>query len=390
MSSPSSVVERLSVVSLFSGAGGLDLGLAAADMDVVYASDIDGPSCETLEHNKSHAVAHGLDGLRSTLVEQRDVASLRGDEILAKIDKKVGEVDILAGGPPCQAFSVFGRRAGIADKRGKLVFEYARLLNEIRPRVFVFENVYGLLTVQNGEVFAEVCSSLSEPGKVSYKVAWTRLNAQDFGVPQSRDRVIVVGVRDDGRTSAINFDPSPVAAPDCGDRDVRLRWRTVSDAFSGLPAPNTKRGESIPNHHTRRHGSDVIDRYKKLSHGERDSKTRINRLDPSRPSFTIVVGSDAGGGKGHVHPRQPREVSPRESARIQSFPDWWEFRGSSVRHEIRQVGNAVPPLLAFALGNELRTSMFGLDKIPYSSGVDRLGQNHLFAPSELDSLDAVG
>jgi DNA (cytosine-5)-methyltransferase 1 len=114
-----------------------------------------------------------------------------------------------------------------------------------------------------------------------------------------------------------------------------------------------------------------------MSAGERDHFTRINKLDLTRPSFTIIVGSDKGGGKGHIHPSEPREVTPRESARIQTFPDWWEFTGT-VRHPIRQVGNAVPPLLAFAVGNAVREQIFGLPKIPVKSGLEMLSQQHLF------------
>ena len=107
------------------------------------------------------------------------------------------------------------------------------------------------------------------------------------------------------------------------------------------------------------HGENIIKRYSALKFGERDSKTRINRLNPSRPSFTIVVGSDKGGGKGHVHPYSPREVTPRESARLQTFPDYWEFTGTS-RHPIRLVGNAVPPIFAAVLGAHLFKEAFGI------------------------------
>jgi len=150
--------------------------------------------------------------------------------------------------------------------------------------------------------------------------------------------------------------------------------RTAGDALRGLPEP-PQRG--IPNHTGRVHGEDVVNRYKKLKFGERDPKTRINRLNPEKPSFTIVVGSDKGGGKGHVHPYSPREVTPRESARMQSFPDYWEFTGTS-RHPIRQVGNAVPPLFAGALGLHLLKEVFGRGSMAdYKELIDRLGIDYL-------------
>lgn len=114
-----------------------------------------------------------------------------------------------------------------------------------------------------------------------------------------------------------------------------------------------------------------------MAFGERDSKTRINRLDPNKPSYTIVVGSDKGGGKGHVHPYQPREVTPRESARMQTFPDYWKFTGPS-RHQIRQVGNAVPPLFGGVIASELLRYGFGEDDAPdYNKLINILGLDYL-------------
>jgi DNA (cytosine-5)-methyltransferase 1 len=124
-----------------------------------------------------------------------------------------------------------------------------------------------------------------------------------------------------------------------------------------------------------------------MSFGERDHFTRINRLNPKNPSFTIIVGSDAGGGKGHVHPYRPREVTPRESARMQCFPDWWWFSGTS-RHPIRQIGNAVPTLMAAAIGREIAWELFGEKKVSLFKLLDLLDQKHLFTKQELKSLAA--
>ena len=149
---------------------------------------------------------------------------------------------------------------------------------------------------------------------------------------------------------------------------------TVGDAILSLPDPPST---TIANHVGRAHGQTVIDRYAALSFGERDSKTRINKLNPDRPSFTIVVGSDKGGGKGHVHPYSPREVTPRESARLQTFPDFWAFSGTS-RHPIRQVGNAVPPVFAAVIGANLLREAFGVENVPnYNEILQRLGLDYL-------------
>lgn len=383
-----SIDHRPKVVSLFSGAGGLDIGLAAAGMDIAFESDVDSCSCQTLESNGRIASENGLPGFGSTKVVCGDVRELTGTDILNQVGAERFEIDVLAGGPPCQAFSVFGRRGGTSDQRGTLVFEYARILQELAPKVFVFENVYGLLSVENGEVFQAIKAQLASPGDgLEYVVQVARLNARDYGVPQSRDRVIVVGIRSDiSDDRELTFAPPPIAVdPESGDENA-IRWRTVRDAFRTLPSPGSRRGESVANHRTRKHGPVVTDRYSRLRFGERDSKTRINRLDPNKPSFTIVVGSDAGGGKGHVHPTAPREVSPRESARLQTFPDWWTFDGG-VRDEIRQVGNAVPPLLGYAIGRELCSKVFKRSPDRFADAISVMHQDHLFGLEEANSVD---
>ena len=357
-----------SLVSLFSGAGGLDLGLEAAGLRTLYASDIDDHSCRTLENGKLYSIANDLPFLRHAHIEQADVTEISGAEVLEKAGLQRGELQVLAGGPPCQAFSVMGRRKGTMDPRGQLPGEYARILAEIAPRVFVFENVYGLLSIEGGAVFEIICKMLEEPGQgLRYKLSVFRVNSADYGVPQKRDRVIIVGSRE-----GIELEELPRVTAFSGE--APLAPRTVSDAFRGLPPM----GDALPNHTGRKHGPIVTERYGALKPGERDAKTRINRLDESQPSFAIVVGSDAGGGKGHVHPDEPREVTPRESARIQTFPDWWAFSGTS-RHPIRQVGNAVPPLLAACIGREIVEKILGGHSPEFDEMVHMLGQDHLFA-----------
>jgi DNA (cytosine-5)-methyltransferase 1 len=371
--------EPLSLVSLFSGGGGLDLGLEAAGFETLYASDIDHFSCVTLANGKKVSIEQGLPFLANALIEEADVCDLSGAEVLARIGKERGEVDLLAGGPPCQAFSVFGKRAGTADPRGQLPEQYRRLLTEIAPRAFVFENVYGLLTIENGEVFRNICESLSSPGQgLEYKLSVFRLNAANYGVPQKRDRVFIVGDRAGRSLGAI-----PAVSTLDGIEGM-VPARTVSQGLRGLPEEGSKLAH---NHRGRKHSQRIIERYAGLAFGERDPKTRINKLDPSKPSYAIIVGSDKGGGKGHVHPVEPREVTARESARMQTFPDWWEFFGS-VRHPIRQVGNAVPPVLAACIGKVISERLFDKPAPTFPALVQSLGQSHLFSAEELELLDA--
>lgn len=376
--------EKPTVISLFSGGGGLDLGLAAAGFNILFENDIDKQSCITLELNGNRAKQNGLDGFENAVVKPGDVRDLSGVEILNSLGISRGGVDVMAGGPPCQAFSVFGKRQGTNDQRGQLSFEYRRVLGELAPKVFLFENVAGLLTVEKGATYKRLLEELASPAEgLNYEIFANRVNAHDYCVPQNRDRVIIVGVRSDiaSKRNIVSFTIPATSSNHPAESNLHA-WRTVADAFRGLPElkPNETSQKPIANHHGRKHSQKIIDRYAALGPGERDGKTRINRLDSSKPSYTIVVGSDHGGGKGHVHPSQPREVTPRESARIQTFPDWWEFSGS-VRDEIRQIGNAVPTLLGFSIGNALRTQVFGYKPVRLNEAIQALGQEHLFKRS---------
>jgi len=368
----------LSMISLFSGAGGMDLGLETAGFNALYVTDIDDHSCRTLEAAKLRSIELHKPFLRSAKIEKADIRDASGNKILRSLKLKPGQVDLLCGGPPCQAFSVFGKRRGREDPRGSLVFEYLRVLSEVKPKAFVFENVYGLLTIENGKIFDELCNRLRKPTRgLSYELSIFRVNAADYGVPQYRDRVFIIG-----HSAGLKV---PEIRPICGPKDLLdglglFAHRTVMDALRNLPPI----GDVTMNNHVGRSQSNrIITRYASMSSGERDRHTRINKLDLTKPSFTIIVGSDAGGGKGHIHPIEPREVTPRESARIQTFPDWWGFSGTS-RHPIRQVGNAVPPLLAAAIGNAIRVYLFGRKPVHLENILKLLDQQHLFP--ELEEL----
>ena len=348
------------LVSLFSGGGGMDCGLEAAGFESRFCTDIDFHSCETLKQMKALALANRGGGLRNAHVEQKNIELLEPEEILSLARLRAGEVDLLAGGPPCQSFSVFGRRQGLDDPRGTLVWQYLRILRGVRPRVFLFENVPGLLSIEDGLVFQRFMEQAQQPfGRYRYAVKKYVLEAARYGVPQFRTRVIVLGVLEDTGVEAPPVSPPLQTHSEPNTllfTGATLPFNTVRDALQGLPLIGAHGAPC--NHVGRSHGNNIIERYEALAHGERDPVTRINKLHPERPSYTIIVGSDKGGGKGHVHPDLPREVTPRESARMQSFPDGWGFSGTS-RHPIRQVGNAVPPILAAAIGSFLTQEIFG-------------------------------
>lgn len=352
--------KSINTVALFSGGGGLDLGFSVAGFNIIYSSDIDYYSCETLIQNqnkKSYLSKH--------IVECADIRELTGKEIENKTKKKT---DFVIGGPPCQSFSVFGKRKGLEDPRGNLVYEYTRLLKELNPEGFLFENVAGLKTIHGGELYSELLETLSIGGR--YAVSAHEYEVADFGVPQFRRRVFFIG----SKTGHSVPQMEPTHTNPKSLFNGHQAYKTVGEVLKGMPKPITDwKGTPVINGHVgRKHSEEIVERYSTLVYGERDHKTRINKLHPKKPSYTIIVGSDKGGGKGHVHPFQPREVTPRESARIQTFPDWWEFNGTG-RHIIRQVGNAVPPLFAGILANHILKHVFNKTKIDsYESIIEKL------------------
>lgn len=354
----------IKTLSLFTGGGGLDLGFAAGGFSIVYATDIDPYSAKTLVQNQNKTKWYGKHP-----VGTEDVASITESSLNKIIKDDLKDIDFVIGGPPCQSFSVFGRRGGLNDPRGNLIWEYARIIKLINPKGFLFENVVGLKTIQGGEVYKKLLDLLTFNGK--YKISAHTYQVADHGVPQFRERVIIVGNR-----LGVDVPSLPKTHGKSSLIEELLPYRTVKEALSGLPEPGLN--SLISNHLGRVHSDRIIERYKNLIFGERDHKTRINKLNPNLPSYTIIVGSDKGGGKGHVHPLVPREVTPRESARIQTFPDWWEFSGKG-RHVIRQVGNAVPPLFAAQLASHVKRYLFAIQEANvYKTMIKRLKLNYLY------------
>lgn len=371
--------KKLTAISLFSGAGGLDLGIEAAGFETRLCVEIDYHSCKTLRQNRRNGKLRNVHPfLQHATVLKRDIRTLTGKDIFRAARLKKGEVSLVYGGPPCQSFSVFGLRKGMDDPRGTLLWEYIRVIREVEPESFIFENVAGLLTIDNGKAFEAFLNEVSKDslGQEQYTISYYLLDTANYGVPQFRARLIVFGTKNGVKVSK----PLQTHNAQILDTDLQLvghdlkKTPVVRQALQGLPdAPSS----TLANHVGRVHSDRIIQRYEHLNFGERDSKTRINRLHPDKPSFTIVVGSDKGGGKGHVHPFEPREVTPRESARIQTFPDYWAFSGTS-RHPIRQIGNAVPPVFGAALGVHLLHECFGVNTAPnYDEIIKRLKLDYL-------------
>lgn len=319
----------MKVVSLFAGCGGLDLGLVQAGHKIVLATDFDKDCKLTYDNNFDHELL------------LQDVKELKGSEL--------PEYDILTGGFPCQGFSVANLYRDVKDERNELFLEIVRLLNETKPKFFLAENVPGILSLGKGEVVKQIMKEFSEIGKEEgfsgYEVKKFKLNAADFGVPQGRKRVIFFGVSKDFDNETIEnifkeFPPKPTHS--IKGEDKLKPYVTLRETIGGLPEPYTLEGEKVKNHFGTKH------------------KVKINgymgnrKLSWDRPGPTIVGrGGGTGGPVIAVHPNCERRFTVRETARIQSFPDNFEFYGSTSS-QFRQIGNAVAVEFARHLGIALK------------------------------------
>ena len=319
-------------VSVFCGGGGLDLGFTSAGFKPLFSSDIVPAYCETVHKN-----------LGDHISEPHDINSLSGKVVLNRIGTPA---DVVIGGPPCQSFSILGGRKSTADPRGQLIYQYARFIREVEPKAFLFENVPGILTVNKGQDWKELLAFFeSETG---YHIQWTKLNAVWYGAPQYRQRVIAVGFRNEANSKQFKW-PQRIYSESMDQQELgRLTPRHADLAFEDL--------DDLPNHILRQHCERVRLRYSKVDPGGRDRKDHTDRVHPNRPSGTVLVGSGAGGGRPFIHPRDHRHITVREAARLQSFPDWWEFAGGPTA-AYRQVGNAVPPLMAREIAQQIEQAL---------------------------------
>ena len=332
------VAGGIPCVSFFSGAGGMDIGFKAAGFRNVADVEINPMFCETLRKNGAENVV----GPPFAAGDMNDFPA-----VIAALEALGVPRDfpgVFHGGPPCQSFSVaanqrfskngenFKRTGFHHAKLGNLLFCYIQVILHFRPETFLIENVDGLLSIDGGEQVAKAYESLRDGG---YDVTPPRVvDAADYGVPQKRLRTIIVG----SRVGHFSF---PEPAP------VRLSAGSVF----------TTPCDGLQGHVTRKHEAESVERYMRLSFGKRDKLGRVDRLDPFRPSKTIIAGGTGGGGRSHLHPYIPRTMSVRECARLQTFPDSYEFTGPIAR-QFTQVGNAVPPVLAYVMAKAIHDSIY--------------------------------
>lgn len=339
-------------VSLFSGAGGLDLGLEMAGLDCAFATDFDRDAIDTLLTNRGYNLGQSRKALSDAIIAREDVRELTGRAILSRTGMTRGAVPLLAGGPPCQSWSSGGKQLGFSDPRGRLVDDYLRIASEIDARWLIFENVRGLLTARGSD--GRPGSALEQMRAMLFKRGWQThvelLNAADFGVPQRRVRLIVIGYR----TGDIPLMPIPTYGASGGQRP----WRTLRsclDQLSPIEADEIIRptGKMAAELDGLRPGTGAKSAGKAEAtrpggHWGYKQGAFVADLDFAARTVTASSQQDW-----IIDDRLGlRRLAPRECAAIQTFPQEWQFCGNRVS-QYRQIGNAVPPRLAYAIGSAM-------------------------------------
>ncbi len=340
-------MKKYKIASLFSGCGGLDLGFANAGFEISYANEYDRVIWDTYRHNHKH-----------TKFDERSILDIKTDDI--------PDIDGLIGGPPCQSWSLAGSMRGVDDPRGKLFYEYVRVLKHKKPLFFLAENVAGIVSSAHIREFENILNKFTELG---YEITYKLLNAKYYGVPQDRQRVIIVGIlRSIGKKFI--FPEESHKEKDKIEIELKLESRkpivtlkdVIGDMSEPLPAKpknyaNQPEELNIPNHEYMTGGFSTM------------YMSRNRRRGWDEPSFTI----QAGGRHAPLHPSAHemikkgkdewifnhkykntyRRLSVRECARIQTFPDSFIFKYSNIADGYKMIGNAVPVLLAEAIARKI-------------------------------------
>ena len=354
-------MSKYRVIDLFAGVGGLSYGFAHDDnFEIVMANEYEADIAKAYKLN--HPTVNMIQG---------DIRDLTAEQIAVATDNQ--PVDIIIGGPPCQSYSTLGKRQ--MDDRAHLFEEYCRILSIVQPEMFIFENVSGLLSMQNGTLIEVIKNKFK---KLGYDVKSKLMNAVDYGVPQYRERVILVGMRGD------NTFEYPIGTHGEG----KIPYLTVEDAFSDLPvlksgqecreyatAPNNsyqaflrKNSTTIDENIAPTNGPHLIKIMEALPDGgsKNDLPKEIRpksgygntyaKMWWKKPAPTVTRNFATPSSSRCVHPRDSRAMTTREGARLQSFPDDYKFCGSRSTKNL-EIGNAVPPLLYIALATQVVKAM---------------------------------
>ena len=343
------------LVSLFSGAGGLDYGLEKAGFSPRLFLEVCGKCCQTLARN-----------FRGVPIINNDIREVSSDDVLRTSGLRRGEVTLVSGGPPCQPFSTLAgaetRAKALSDPRGNLFYQFARIVEDVRPRAFLLENVPGLLSAENGKVHETIVKVFSGIG---YTLNSEVLNAADYGVPQVRKRMIIVGLKEGGKFKFPN--PTHAEAPKPRLDGPLKKWVTVGEAFQTITNEDRVRFGDLG----LRHSKAMIEKMKMIppggnfrthlpremwprcwANGSHQGMDTFGRLVASKPSVTIrTSGYNPTKGR-YIHPTEDRGLSTLEMSILQSFPKDYKFGGPLVEVG-KQIGNAVPPVLAEQIGKAL-------------------------------------
>lgn len=324
----------MNYIDLFSGAGGFGLGFEQQGFQNIFAVEFDTEIAKTYKYNfpKNHLIVD-------------DIKNISNAQLRSLVDN--ANVDVIIGGPPCQGFSFAGNigRTFTNDPRNYLFKEFVRVVDVIKPKIFVMENVARLAIHNYGKTIEEICNEFSSIG---YQVQYKVLNAVNYGVPQNRRRIFIVGT-----LQGITFSyPTPFHSIE-----------TVGEAIGDLPSLKNGEYSDIPNHFAMKHSEQMLEKMSYVKEGggretiplnlrpkSGDSRKYI-RYDRNKPAVTIT-----GDMRKVFHYNQNRALSPRELARIQSFPDSFIFKGTSICIQ-QQIGNAVPPMLGKAVAGSVKQAL---------------------------------
>lgn len=352
--------RKPNVIDLFAGAGGLSHGFKLAGYNIVMANEIDSAIADSYRRNNPDTLMLNVD-VKHLVNNFENVINHSDTSKFPHLREQLDSIDVIIGGPPCQGFSMAGgriRRAKefIEDDRNFLFKSYFQIIRKFEPKFFVFENVTGLLSSHHGDIIKQIKAIFSDESNFrcgAYYLSINVLNAADFGVPQSRKRVIIIGSKTPFDFSTIK--KNVLESMSVSMRDLFQHRRTVEDAISDLAPISPYTPNKIPNHIATRHTPKALERISRVKPNE--NWTVLNetiksvhsgsygRLDWKKPATTITTRFDTPSAGRYIHPSLDRTITPREAARIQSFPDDYIFYGSKSSI-CTQIGNAVPPQLA--------------------------------------------
>lgn len=368
-------INKITAIDLFSGAGGFSLGMEQSGINVKVAIEFDSDIAKTYSYNHPDTIMINED-IRNIKVNEKDPTN---GKLSLENEIDLEDIDLIFGGPPCQGFSMSGYRirknnSFFDDDRNKLFLDFYRFVKYIKPKVFIIENVPGILNYDNGSVKDEIYTKFSDLG---YNISSKIFSAENFGVPQKRKRALFIG-NNLGLDSHIFFPEETHTEED---------FVTVWDAISDLPALENRqvieptkytiesqttyqesmrdyKGNLLNNHVPSKHTKKTIEILKMIKPGQtmKDLPERLRtksvhsgaygRMEKNQPSYTITTRLNTPSVGKITHPIENRTITPREAARLQSFPDNYKFLGNITTVGI-QIGNSVPPILAKAIGDKI-------------------------------------